>query len=91
MARITFSENPEVPSIVDVGGEPVVKKVTLVMDERTVEAIKHLENERRRLLRERVPQGTPVQGKVVYVEEALLDLIGGIRASGGVEWVRHNF
>ena len=91
MARIFISENSKAFSVVDFGSEGESKVVVLAMDQRTVEAIKQLETERRRLLVERVPPGTSVQGEVVHVEEALLDLIGGIRASGGAEWVRQNF
>ncbi len=91
MASIWISSDPETPSVVDVGEEPVTKKVILVMGERTERALINLVNERRQVLRERVPDDTPVVGPVENVEEALLDAIGGIGAAGGSEWFRRNF
>ncbi len=90
MASITFSENFEMPSVVDVGEKPVVK-TTLVMGERTKQAIIDLVNERRRILRERVPAHIPVVEPVTSIEEALLDVIGGIGAARGSSWFRQNF
>ena len=90
MASITFSKDPDTPSIIDVGGEPAAR-VTVVMDEATKNAFIHLVNERRRILRERVPSHLPVVEPVDNVEEALLDAIVGIREAGGAKWVRRNF
>ena len=91
MASIWISSDSETPSVVDVGEEPVTKKVILVMGERTERALINLVNERRQVLRERVSDDTPVVGPVENVEEALLDAIGGIGAAGGSEWFRRNF
>ncbi len=91
MASIYISKDIEVPSIVDLGEKPVTKKVTLVMGSRAEQALINLVNERRRILRERVPDDTPVVGPVESVEEALLDAIGGISAAGGVNWFHQNF
>lgn len=91
MASIYISNDIDIPSTVDLGEEPVTKKVTLIMGNRTEQALINLVNERRRILRERVPDDTPVVGPVENVEEALLDAIGGIGATGGVKWFRLNF
>ena len=91
MANIYISNDIETPSVVDLGEEPVTKKVTLVMGNRTEQALINLVNERRRILRERIPDDTPVVGPVEDVEEALLDAIGGIGSMGGVRWFRINF
>ena len=91
MARIYISDDIETPSVVDLGEEPVTKKITLVMGNRTEQALINLVNERRKILRQRVPDDTPVVGPVENVEEALLDAIGGIGATGGVKWFRLNF
>ena len=91
MATIHFSNEIGTPSVVDVGEGPVTKRVTLVMGERTEQALINLVNERRRILRARVPSGTAVVGPVKNVEEALLDAIGGIGAAGGADWFRQNF
>ena len=90
MASIKFSQDLETPSVVDVGEDPVAK-ITLVVGERTKQALINLENERRKILRKRVPSHVPVVGSVDNVEEALLDIIGGIGAAGGSAWFRRNF
>ena len=91
MASIVFSrKQPIEPSHVDVGEDPT-KRVTIVLGERTITSLIALANERRAVLRERVDEGTPVVGPVETVEEALLDLIGGVGASGGASWFYHNF
>ena len=90
MARITFSQNPEIPSRVDLGGKPAAMAL-LVMDEKTKQALINLVNERRRILRKRVPGHVPVVGDVESVEEALLDVLGGIGAAGGSLWFHQNF
>ena len=87
MASLQISDDIETPSIVDLGE----RKVTLVMGHRSEQALMDLVNERRRKLRERTPDGTPVVGPVANVEEALLDAIGGIGAAGGSPWFRRNF
>jgi len=76
---------------VDLGEKPIAKTVTLAMGDRTAQALISLVNERRALLKERVPEDTPVAGPVDTVEEALLDAIGGIGASGGSAWFYQNF
>ena len=91
MANITIYDDTKTPSIVDLGEEPVTKKVTLIMGDRTKRALINLVNERRKLLRERVAENVPVVGSVENVEEALLDAIGGIGAAGGAKWFRNNF
>ena len=91
MASIQISDDIETPSIVDVGERPATRRVTLVMGHRSEQALMDLVNERRRKLRERTPDGTPVVGPVANVEEALLDAIGGIGAAGGSPWFRQNF
>ena len=91
MASIILSrKQPIEPSHVDVGEDPA-NRVTLVLGERTTKSLISLVNERRSVLRERVEEGTPVVGPVETVEEALLDLIGGVGASGGVSWFYQNF
>ena len=90
MARITFSQNPEIPSRVHLGGKPAAMAL-LVMDEKTKQALINLVNERRRILRKRVPGHVPVVGDVESVEEALLDVLGGIGTAGGVSWFYRNF
>ena len=90
MASIMISESLETPSVVNVGEEPVVK-TTLIMGERTKQALINLVNERREILRKRVPAHVPVVGPVTSIEEALLDIIGGIGAAGGSSWFRRNF
>ncbi len=90
MASIRFSNDPETPSIVNIGGHPVAR-VTMVMDEETKNALINLVNERRRILRKRVPSHLPVVEPVDNVEEALLDAMVGIREAGGAKWVRRNF
>ncbi len=90
MARITFSQNPEIPSRVELGGKPAAMAL-LVMDEQTKQALINLVNERRRILRERVPRHVPVVGDVESVEEALLDVLGGIGTAGGASWFHRNF
>ena len=89
MASIQIQNDAE--SVVDVGEKPVTKRVVLVMGEETEQALIDLVNERRQALRSRVSEGTPVVGPVENVEEALLDVIGGIGAYGGSSWFRHNF
>ena len=42
-------------------------------------------------MRERVDENTPVVGPVESVEEALLDVIGGVGACGGASWFYQNF
>ena len=91
MASIMISTDSETPSVVDVGERPIAKKVTLVMGNRTEEALINLVNERRNFLREQVSDEVPVVGPVGSVEDALLDAIGGIGAEGGSKWFRHNF
>lgn len=91
MANIMISNDIGIPSIVDLGEKPVTKKVTLVMGNRTEQALINLVNERRKLLRRRVPDDTLVVGPVDNVEEAILDAIGGIGAAGGSKWFRSNF
>ena len=91
MASIIISDDTGIPSTVDLGEKPVSKKVTLVMGNRTEQALINLVNERRRLLRERVSDDVPVVGPVDNVEEAILDAIGGIGAAGGSNWFRRNF
>ena len=90
MARIIYSQNPEIPSRVEMGGEPAGMAL-LVMNEQTKQALINLVNERRRILRQRVPSHVPVVGDVESVEEALLDVLGGIGAAGGSSWFRQNF
>ena len=91
MASIQIFDGVETPSIVDVGERPITRRVTLTIGARTEQALINLVNERRRRLRERVPDGTPVVGPVENVEDALLDAVGGIGAQGGSAWFRHNF
>ena len=91
MASVTITDDIKTPSIVDLGEEPVTKKVTLIMGDRTKQALINLVNERRKLLRARVSDNVPVVGFVDNVEEALLDAIGGIGAAGGAKWFRDNF
>ena len=90
---LTFisSEQPDAPSIVDVGESPIARRVTLAMGERTEKGLIALVNERRAILRERVPKDTPVVEPTENVEDALLDLIGGIGAAGGSAWFYQNF
>ena len=76
MASIRTSDDIETPSVVDLGEKPVTKTVTLVMGDRTEQALIKLVNERRRILKERVSDGTPVVGPVQNVEDALLDITG---------------
>ena len=91
MATIRISDDVDTPSVVDLGEQPVTRKVTLVMGDRTAQALINLVNERRLLLRKRVAEGTPVVGPVESVEDALLDALGGIGAEGGSKWFRTNF
>ena len=91
MSSVWTSGDIDTPSIIDLGEKPVTKKVTLVMGDRTKQALIDLVNERRNILRERVSDGTPVVGLVENVEDALLDAIGGIGAAGGSKWFRRNF
>lgn len=91
MATIRRSSNPKRPSRVDLGEKPITKTVTLAMGDRTAQALINLVNERRALLKKRVPDDTPVAGPVDSVEEALLDAIGGIGACGGSAWFYQNF
>ena len=91
MATIRISDDVDTPSVVDLGEQPVTRKVTLVMGDRTAKALINLVNERRLLLRKRVAEGTPVVGPVESVEDALLDALGGIGAEGGSKWFRTNF
>ncbi len=92
MASIRFSsKQPDVPSVVDVGERPFSKRVTLAIGGRTENGLIALVNERRAILQERVPKGTPVVGPADNVEDALLDIVGGIGASGGSSWFYQNF
>ena len=90
MARIIYSQNPETASVVDLGEDPATMAL-VIMGERTKQALINLVNERRRILRERVPDHVPVVGDVESVEEALLDVLGGIGAAGGSSWFHRNF
>ena len=87
---VVSSKQPYEPSLVDVGEDPI-KRVTLVLGDRTEKSLIALANERRSVLRERVEPGTPVVGPAETVEEALLDLVGGVGASGGASWFYQNF
>lgn len=87
---IISSEQPDTPSLVNVG-EPITRRVTLAIGERTEQGLIALVNERRAVLRERVPKDTPVVGPVENVEDALMDLIGGVGAAGGSSWFYQNF
>ncbi len=91
MATIQISSDPNAPSRVDIGETPITKTVTLAMGDRTAQALVDLVNERRALLKKRVSDDTPVVGPVESVEEALLDTLGGIGASGGSDWFYQNF
>ena len=87
---VVSSQQPNEPSLVDVGEDPI-RRVTLVIGDRTEKGLIALANERRSVLKERVEEGTPVVGPVETVEEALLDLVGGVGASGGASWFYQNF
>ena len=87
---VVSSQQPDEPSFVDVGEEPT-KRITLIVGERTEKSLVALANERRHVLSERVDEDTPVVGPVETVEEALLDLVGGVGASGGASWFYQNF
>ena len=91
MASIQISPDPQVPSVVDVGERPITRTIQLKIGSRTEQALIALVNERRRLLRERVSEDTPVVGPAENVEDALLDAIAGIGASGGSDWFYQNF
>ena len=92
MASISFSpKQPDAPSVVDVGEQPISRRITLSIGERTEKGLIALVNERRAILRERVQKDTPVVGPVENVEDALLDMIAGIGAAGGSSWFYRNF
>ncbi len=90
MARIVYAENPEAASVVDLGEDPTAMTL-VIMGERTKQALIKLVNERRQILRERVPDHVPVVEPVTSVEEALLDVLGGISSAGGSLWFHQNF